>query len=80
MTTNKSWLAMMLEKHSIPRTGKNVLKETKAAAIDGDWNKIDELKREISDSIAENIVSGNDEKIDYWKKIEKKFYDMIAEF
>jgi hypothetical protein len=79
MTTNKSWLAMMLEKHSIPRTGKNVLKEAKAAVIDGDWNKIDELKKELSETIAENIVSGNDERLEYWKKIEKKFYDIVSE-
>jgi hypothetical protein len=81
MTTKKnSWLADLLAKHSAPRTGKNVLKEARAAVSENDWNKIDELKRELSDTIAENIVSGNEERIDYWKKIEKKFYDIVADF
>lgn len=80
MTTNKSWLANLLAEHNKPRTGKNVLKEARSAVIDSNWNKIDELKREISDTIAENIVSGNEEKITYWKKIEKKFYDMVSDF
>jgi hypothetical protein len=79
MTTNKNWFANLIAEHSKPRTGKNVLKEARAAVDESDWNKIDELKREVSDVIAENIVSGNEEKIAYWKKIEKKFYDMVYE-
>jgi hypothetical protein len=79
MTTNKSWFANLLAEHNKPRTGKNVLKEAKVAVNEGDLNKIDELKRELSDTIAENVVSGNEERIDYWKKIEKKFYDIVYE-
>jgi hypothetical protein len=79
MTTNKSWFANLIVEHSKPRTGKNVLKEAKAAVDESDWNKIDELKREVSDLIAENVVSDNDEQVKYWKNIEKKFYDIVSE-
>lgn len=79
MTTDKSRFANLLAEHNKPRTGKNVLKEARAAVDNGDWDKIDELKREVSDTIAENVVSGNDERVDYWEKIEKKFYDIVSE-
>jgi uncharacterized protein with NRDE domain len=79
MTTNKNWFANLIAEHSKPRTGKNVLKEARAAVDESDWNKIDELKREVSDLIAENIVSDNDEQVKYWKNIEKKFYDIVSE-
>jgi uncharacterized protein with NRDE domain len=79
MTTNKNWFANLIAEHSKPRTGKNVLKEARAAVDNGDWNKIDELKRELSDVIAENVVSDNDEQVKYWKNIEKKFYDIVSE-
>jgi hypothetical protein len=79
MTTKNSWLANLLAEHNKPRTGKNVLKEARAAVDNGDWNKIDELKRELSDVIAENVVSDNDEQVKYWKNIEKKFYDIVSE-
>ena len=79
MTTNKNWFANLIAEHNKPRTGKNVLKEAKAAVINGDWNKIDELKCELSDAIAENVVSGNDEQFKYWQNIEKKFYDIVDE-
>jgi hypothetical protein len=79
MTTNKSWFANLLTENNKPRTGKNVLKEARAAVDNGDWNKIDELKRELSDVIAENVVSDNDEQVKYWKNIEKKFYDIVSE-
>jgi len=79
MTTNKNWFANLIAEHSKPRTGKNVLKEARAAVDNGDWNKIDELKREVSDLIAENVVSDNDEQVKYWKNIEKKFYDIVSE-
>jgi hypothetical protein len=79
MTTNKNWFANLIAEHSKPRTGKNVLKEARAAVDESDWNKIDELKREVSDLIAENVVSDNDEQVKYWKNIEKKFYDIVSE-
>jgi hypothetical protein len=79
MTTNKNWFANLIAEHSKPRTGKNVLKEARAAVDESDWNKIDELKREVSEAIDENIMSGNDEKFEYWKNIEKKFYDIVSE-
>jgi uncharacterized protein with NRDE domain len=79
MTTNKNWFANLIAEHSKSRTGKNVLKEAKAAVDESDWNKIDELKREVSDLIAENVVSDNDEQVKYWKNIEKKFYGIVSE-
>jgi hypothetical protein len=77
--TNKNWFANLIAEHSKPRTGKNVLKEAKAAVDESDWNKIDELKREVSDVIAENVAADNDEQVKYWKNIEKKFYDIVSE-
>jgi hypothetical protein len=41
MTTNKNWFANLIAEHNKPRTGKNVLKEARAAVDNGDWNKID---------------------------------------
>lgn len=80
MKNNKSWFANLLAENSKIRTGKNVLKEAKAAVINEDLIKIDELTVEINDAIIEAVAANNDEKIEYWNGIKAKFYNIVKDY
>jgi hypothetical protein len=71
MTTKKnSWLANLLAKHSTPRTAEMILVEAENAVLADDYDVVDELRCEVSDFLAESVVSGDKEAFETLQKAE----------